>query len=93
MRRLFAGSFGYFAQPWYWRADYGYRGDWETRRIVLFVRRADHEGLALDAILRRVRELRNVVVEMAAELEAVKPVRAPDRSLQRAPQLVVQWAE
>ena len=93
VRRLFAGSFGYFAQPWYWRADYGYRGDWETRRIVLFVRRADHDGLALDAILRRVRERRNVVVEMVAELEAVKPARAPDRSLQRAPQLVVQWAE
>ena len=31
--------------------------------------------------------------QMVAELEAVKPARAPDRSLQRVPQFVVQWAE
>src|SRR5215472_12108282 len=29
VRRMFAGSWGYFSQPLYWRADYGYRGDWQ----------------------------------------------------------------
>jgi SAM-dependent methyltransferase len=93
VRRYFTGSFGYFSQPYYWRADYGYRGDWQPRRVVLRVGRAGHEGLTPDAILTRVRELRNVVVEMVAELEAVKPLRAPDRSLQRSPELVIQWAD
>jgi len=92
-RRLFVGSFGYFSQPYYWRADYGYRGDWQPRRVVLLVSRVGNAGLSVDAILQRVRDLRNVVVEMVAELEAVKPVRAPDRLLQVAPQVVVQWVD
>ena len=92
-RRYFIGSFGYFSQPYYWRADYGYRGDWQPRSVVLRVPRAGNANLSVDAILQRVRDLRNVVVEMIAEVEAVKPVRAPDRLLQVAPQVVVQWAD
>lgn len=92
VRRLFPGSFGYFSQPYYWRADYGYRGDWAPARVILYVGREACEGLSLDEILGKVRRERNVVVEMVAELEAVKPLRAPDRALQRAPQIVVRWA-
>ena len=44
--RFFLNSFGYFSQPFYWRADYGYRGDWQTRRIVLYVDRQENAGLA-----------------------------------------------
>lgn len=93
VRRLFIHSFGYFSQPFYWRADYGYRGDWQPRRVTLHVVRQGHEGLGQDAILERVRTLRNVVVEMVAELEAVKPLRPPDRALQVAPAVDVALAD
>jgi SAM-dependent methyltransferase len=90
-RRMFIQSFGYFSQPFYWRADYGYRGDWEPLRIVLFVDRATHGGLAPNDVLRKVRELRNVVLEMVAELAAVKPIRAPERALQRPPLIEIAY--
>lgn len=84
-RRFFVNSFGYFSQPFYWRADYGYRGDWEPRRIVLIVDSQENAGAAPSEVLHRVRTLRNVVIEMVARLEAVKPIRPPERGLQRAP--------
>lgn len=85
LRRMFPQSFGYFSQPYYWRADYGYRGDWQPQRVTFIVYRAANEGLSPEEVLRKVRELRNVVVEMVAELTAVKPIRPPDRALQRLP--------
>ena len=90
--RFFLNSFGYFAQSAYWRADYGYRGDWQPRRIVLYVDRAENAGLSAPDVLRRIRQLRNVVYEMVAELEAVKPARAPQRELQRAPAIEIAYA-
>lgn len=90
-RRFFVNSFGYFSQPFYWRADYGYRGDWEPRRIVLVVDPQENAGLAPSEVLGRVRTLRNVVIEMVARLEAVKPIRPPDRSLQRAPAIEIAY--
>ena len=93
LRRMFVQSFGYFSQPFYWRADYGYRGDWQPKRITLHVARRGNEGLATHEILERVYALRNVVVEMVAELEAVKPPRAPERALQVAPDVEVVVAD
>lgn len=81
--RFFLNSFGYFSQPFYWRADYGYRGDWQPRRIILYVD-GENAGLPREDVLRKVRKLRNVVTEMVAELEAIKPARPPRRELQRA---------
>lgn len=92
LRRLFPGSFGYFAQPWYWRADYGYRGDWQATRIELHVPRAIHEREPVDTILERIRRERNVVVEMVGWLEAVKPARAPDPALRSLPPVTILWA-
>ena len=43
-------------------------------------------------MLRKVRKLRNIVSEMVAELEAVKPIRAPDQALQRAPAIEIAFA-
>src|SRR5215831_340537 len=37
VRAYFLQSFGYFSQPYYWRADYGYRGDWQPLETILFV--------------------------------------------------------
>jgi SAM-dependent methyltransferase len=41
VRAYFPGSFDYFSQPNYWRADYGYRGDWQPRKIGLFVKESE----------------------------------------------------
>jgi len=78
VRPYFLGSFGYFSQPFYWRADYAYRGDWRVKKIVLFVP---------DAIvnLNMINAFRNVVKEMVVELEAVKPIREPNKALQDVP--------
>ena len=37
VRAMFLNSFGYFSQPFYWRADYGYAGDFEVARIDLHI--------------------------------------------------------
>lgn len=83
-QRLFANSFAHFAQPTYHRADYGYRGDWEVEQLVLTVRKSENEGLSVDEVARKVRELRNIVVEMIVILKAIKPIRPADRALQQA---------
>ena len=84
VRQYFHGSFGYFSQPYYWRADYGYRGDWKVEKTELYVPAAGNEGVAADEIMIKVNTLRNQVVEMVVELSAVKPARPPSRDLQTA---------
>jgi predicted SAM-dependent methyltransferase len=84
LRQIFVGSFGYFSQPYYWRADYGYRGDWIAESITLEI--ALHLRHLPDAeIWDRIHRERNIVVEMIATLRAVKPIREPLRELQHAP--------
>jgi len=83
VRRMFPGSWGYFSQPFYWRADYGFRGDWQPVRVTLTVF-PEFAGFS-DAELRAmIRFQRNVVGEMAAVLRCVKPAREPRRELQEA---------
>lgn len=81
-RPYFTGSFAYFSQPTYWRADYGYRGDWQTTTIALHLLKSRFANVPQDQILQLVERARNVVVEMAATLVAVKPRRQPLRELQ-----------
>lgn len=79
VRAYFLQSFEYFSQPYYWRADYGYRGDWRSEPLRLLVHKeavADLYG-DKDAILHRVRTQRNIVAEMVATLRPVKPIREP----------------
>lgn len=84
VRPYFLGSWGYFSQPHYWRADYGYRGDWEPTRIVLAV---DPGLLAQprDDLIAAIHHGRNVVRTMTATLECVKPARPPHAELQTIP--------
>ena len=63
VRLYFLNSFGYFSQPFYWRADYGYRGDWEVEDVVLTVD-AELAGKSWDEVFRLVQRSRNVVKEM-----------------------------
>ena len=53
--------------------------------------RAANAGLAPNDVLRKVNEVRNVVIEMVAELVAVKPIRAPERSLQNRPVIEIAY--
>jgi len=89
VRPYFLESWIYFGQPAYWRADYHYRGDWQTERIILQVERAQYEGVRASDILEAARRGRNVIVEMIAELRAIKPIRPPQRELQRAPEIAI----
>ena len=86
----FARSFGYFSQPFYWRADYGYRGDWQVNLITYTVQRTRFGNMQASQIIEHVESLRNVVTEMVAELTAVKPMRPADNSLQTAPPIKIQ---
>jgi SAM-dependent methyltransferase len=80
VRRMFLQSFGYFGQPFYHRADYGYRGDWAVDLITLDVG-AMYKTVPKDEIMRDVMLLRNVVQQMTATLHAVKPLREPRAEL------------
>ena len=84
-QRFYMNSFSYFAQPNYWRADYGYRGDWAAEETILLLRKEGNEGLSADEVLRKVQQLRNVVIEIVGVLKAVKPIRPADRALQLQP--------
>jgi SAM-dependent methyltransferase len=87
VRQYFIQSWGYFSQLFYWRADYGYRGDWDARRLVLDLDRARYAGRSPEELLDLVMTRRNVVRQMRAELVAVKPARAPERALIRDPRV------
>ena len=88
VRQIFPGSFGYFSQPYYWRADYGYRGDWITDRVELSVA-PGFRHLPAAEIWQMVNSQRNVVQEMTASLRAIKPIREPLRELQNTPQYLL----
>jgi SAM-dependent methyltransferase len=92
VRQYFHGSFGYFSQPYYWRADYGYRGDWLTTVVRLKVDPNRFPGADAAQILQRVNRERNVVLEMEALMTAVKPRRAPEQSLQVTPDIVIAFS-
>lgn len=77
VRRYFVNSFHFFSQLAYWRADYGYRGDWEIDSIVLTVPAERYAGIEQAQIFEDIRSQRNVVIEMIATLKAVKPIRTP----------------
>ena len=81
VRPYFLGSFGYFSQPYYWRADYGYRGDWQPRTITLVIAAHLAAGVDRGVLFERLRTERNLVSEMVTELVAIKPIRAPRREL------------
>ena len=86
VRQIFEGSFGYFSQPYYWRADYGYRGDWITDSIQLRIAEK-YRNRSPAEIFECVSSQRNVVTEMIANLRAVKPIRRPLRELQARPHI------
>ena len=89
VRQYFLNSFQYFSQPLYWRADYGYRGDWLTEKIDLIVETNSHKGETPEEIMWQVHTFRNIVKEMVVELRAIKPIREPKRELQVLPKIEI----
>lgn len=89
IRPYFHGSFGYFSQPYYWRADYGYRGDWQPKKIILYVDKVRCAGMSEQQIVESVNSRRNFVKEMVCELYAIKPIRSPQRELQISPDVEI----
>lgn len=84
VRPYFINSWSYFSQPVYWRADYGYRGDWQPEVLVLDVK---CQGDTTDEIMLVVDSLRNVVSRQTVTLRAVKPARPCDRDLILKPKI------
>ncbi len=83
VRACFLQSFGYFSQPFYWKMDYGYRGDWQVDSIMLHIDKSKFaEGTSIEETTKTIMYNRNIVSEMAATLVAVKPIRAASRHLQ-----------
>jgi SAM-dependent methyltransferase len=85
VRAYFANSFAYFSQPSYWRADYGYRGDWQTKKIVFTVKRTRLGEMTPQAFHDLIHTQRNVVQEIIAEMIAIKPIREQRKELQVSP--------
>ncbi len=83
-------SFGYFSQPYYWRADYGYRGDWNPEKIILRASKERHKAETPQQIMHQVMHLRNIVFEMSVELRSVKPIRPPNKELQKPPAINIE---
>jgi SAM-dependent methyltransferase len=81
VRQYFINSFGYFSQPFYWRADYGYRGDWRPEVVKLKIRKTRFTGRSAEQVFQDVMQQRNVVLEMTVLLIAVKPIREARREL------------
>lgn len=75
VRPMFPESFMYWGQGMYWRADYGYRGDWRLDNVTLYTRGLDLSNI--DRAMNHIRHGRNFVEEMVATLYAVKPARPP----------------
>lgn len=82
-RQFYPPSLLYFGQPTYWRADYGYRGDWRVEECGLLIPKYIQERLdSLGIDIRfAVQHMFNIVDEMVAALICVKPVRARDVKL------------
>lgn len=93
VRQYFLNSFQYFSQPLYWRADYGYRGDWLTEKIDLIVEADRHQGETPEEIMLQVHTFRNIVKEMIVELRAIKPIREQKKELQVSPKIEIILAE
>jgi SAM-dependent methyltransferase len=91
VRPYFLGSVNYFSQPYYWRADYGYRGDWRPIETILTMQKGPYGDLTWPELMDKVNDGRNTVHEMICTLGAVKPIRAPLRNLQSWAKLRIEF--
>jgi len=93
VRRYYPNSFLYFSQLAYFRADYGYTGDWEPERVVLAVSASRHAGKSRAQLIEEIETMRNVALGITAVLRAVKPARAPGTKRPEAIKAEIQLVE
>ncbi len=93
VRPYFPDTFTSFGQPYYWRGDCGYTGDWQVGFILVKMSRKHYVHVPHEERLRDIREKRNVVKEMTAILVAMKPPRPRDRNLLTTPRLEILLVE
>lgn len=91
VRQYFINSFLYFSQPCYWRADYGYRGDWQPEHLELVLDGKLYREKTRQQIFEDIYSRRNVVIEMIVEIKAIKPIRQPLKALQVHPRIDITW--
>ena len=92
-RPYFPDTFNCFGQPFYWRADQGYVGDWQVGFVILKMSRERYLAVPHAERLRDIREKRNVVKEMTVVLLAMKPSRPRDRNLVTTPRMEILLVE
>ncbi len=77
VRPYFPNSFGAFGQPFYDKADYEYKADWEPKSVTLHLKPWAKEAIIGGTDPQALIEsYRNVVAEMEAVLIARHPIRA-----------------
>jgi SAM-dependent methyltransferase len=91
VRPYFLHSFEYFSQPCYWRADYGYRGDWQVDKIDLLINEKPRPDMRVEEYLYEISRLRNTILEMTVRLHAVKPAREPKKEFEITPKVTVMF--
>lgn len=95
IRPIFENTYSYFAQPSYWRADYGYRADWQPTEIILNIPRVVDSRIKRGKqplepwLAHRIVTERNIVQEMEAVLQCQKPAREPKAQLRVAPNVII----
>ncbi len=90
VRPYFLQSWGFFSQPFYWRADYQFRGDWNPELVMLLIPKAILDATPPDGIKTRIMQERNIVREMIATLKKIDPPRAPKKELLKVPPVLIQ---
>jgi hypothetical protein len=79
-RPYFMYSWAPFSQGYYWRSNYGYKGDWQLTHMNLVVTDPywceKLDGMDTEGCVRAIRTYTNVVAEMIVNLRAVKPIRS-----------------
>jgi SAM-dependent methyltransferase len=89
VRAYFLQSFETFAQTYYERADYGYRGDWRFVQCFVLVDQEDLDFAEVpvhEHLMRRLFHERNFVRELIVEMRAVKPIR-PQKFINDPPKI------
>lgn len=89
VRQYFPASFQFFSQPAYKRADYGYRGDWETVEVSLLIDPMAPADLPREVLEHMIGHSRNFVWELHAKLQAIKPRRATFEPFTFNPNIVI----
>lgn len=93
VRPYFVGSWSVFGQPYYWRADYGYRADWQIETVMLQLDRRIWATVPAEDAAAAIHTQRNIVHQQVAILSAIKPTRARERALLEQPDLRLQLVD